>query len=347
MRAIVVRDYAGPEAIKLETVPVPRPAPDEILVQVRAVTVNRTRDLNVCLGKVVGAEALPLVPGQDPAGLVAGVGADVTGLNVGDAVIVNSRMPCGRCSHCVDGRTSECRAFQHIGIHRWGGYAEFVAVPARQAQQLPPGLDFAHAAVAMRHFPMAFQQIDRKAEVKPGQWVLVMGASGGLGTACVQVAKYRGAHVIAGAGADERVAAAIALGADHGVNYRREDLVARVKAITGGRGVDVVCENISDPTTWPAAFQCLAPHGRLVTSGAHGGGVVPVDMKHLYHNRLSILGVAGSDERDNANAMAAAGSGAIKGVVERIMRLDALLDAFELIISRKVTGKIVIDPSLP
>lgn len=346
MRAIVVRAFAGEEQIRLETVPTPRPGPGEVLVKVRAVTVNRTRDLNVCLGKVVDAAWLPIVPGQDPAGVVADLGPGVAGLAVGDAVIVNSRMPCGTCAHCRDGRNSECRQFRHIGIHRWGGYAEFVAVPAGQVQRLPDGLDFAQAAVAMRHFPMAFQQIDRKAQLQPGEWVLVMGASGGLGSACVQVAKFRGGKVIAGAGSDERVAAAMALGADHGVNYRREDLAARVREITGGHGVDVVCENISDPTTWPQAFHCLATHGRLVTSGAHGGGLVTVDMKHLYHNRLSILGVAGSDAADNANAMAAAASGAVKPVVEKTMPLEGLLDAFALIATRAVTGKIVIDPAL-
>ena len=346
MNAILVRVYGGPEAIRLETVEVPRPGPGEVLVKVRAVTVNRTRDLNVCAGQAGGPEALPLVPGQDPAGEIVEVGAGVDTARLGQRVIVSSRLTCGACDFCKAGFGSDCRRSQHIGIHRWGGYAEYVAVPEKQATTIADGLSFPEAAVAMRHFPMAMQQLDRKVEVKPGEWVLVMGASGGLGSACIQVAKLRGANVIAGAGGDERVAVAMALGADHGINYRTENLTARVKEITGGRGADVICENISDPTTFPAAFASLAVMGRLVTAGAHGGGTVPVNMRQLYHNRQRILGSAGHDPRDIVNAMEAAGAGKLKAKVDLAMPLGKLHEAFALIDERKVAGKIVIDPSM-
>lgn len=345
MKAIIVRSYGGPEAIRLENIDTPKVPAGEVLVKVRAVTVNRTRDLNVCAGQAGGPEALPLVPGQDPAGEIVEVGAGVDKGRVGERVIVSSRLTCGTCDFCKAGHGSDCRQSKHIGIHRWGGYAEFVAVPAKQAIAIADKLNFAQAAVAMRHFPMAMQQLDGKVAVKPGEWVLVMGASGGLGSACIQVAKLRGARVIAGAGGDERVAVAMALGADHGVNYRSEDLTARVKEITDGKGVDVICENISDPTTFPAAFASLAVMGRLVTAGAHGGGTVPVNMKQLYHNRQRILGSAGHDQRDIVNAMEAAGKGQLKAKVDLVMPLEKLHEAFGLIHERKVAGKIVIDPA--
>jgi NADPH2:quinone reductase len=344
MKAILVRSYGGPEVIRLEHgVTVPEPAAGEVLVKVRAVTVNRTRDLNVCAGQAGGPEALPLVPGQDPAGEIVAVGPGVADARIGERVIVSSRLTCGECEFCKTGRGSDCRKSRHIGIHRWGGYAEYVAVPAGQATSIGQ-LGFAEAAVAMRHFPMAYQQLRGKAELRPGEWVLVMGASGGLGSACVQVAKLLGATVIAGAGGDERVAAAMALGADHGINYRREDLTARVREITGGHGVDVVCENISDPTTFPAAFASLAIMGRLVTAGAHGGGTVPVNMKQLYQSRQRILGSAGHDPLDITLAMEGAGSGRLKAKVDLVLPLERLHEAFDLIHHRKVAGKVVIDP---
>ncbi len=346
MKAIIVRSYGGPEAIRLEQIDTPRPKADEVLVKVRAVTVNRTRDLNVCAGQAGGADALPLVPGQDPAGEIAEVGSNIDKARIGQRVIVSSRLTCGVCDFCKAGRGSDCRKSRHIGIHRWGGYAEYVAVPASQAVPIADNLSFPEAAVAMRHFPMAYQQLRGKVDLKPGEWVLVMGASGGLGSACVQVAKLMGATVVAGAGGDERVAAAMALGADHGVNYRTENLTARVREITGGRGVDAICENISDPTTFPAAFASLAVMGRLVTAGAHGGGTVPVDMKQLYHNRQRILGSAGHDAIDIVNAMEGAGRGKLKAKVDLVMPLDKLHDAFQLIHERKVAGKIVIDPQM-
>ena len=346
MKAIVVRRYGGPEQIRLESIDPPSPAAGEVVVAVHAVTVNRTRDLNVCAGQASGLEALPLVPGQDPAGEIVAIGEGVSGRCTGERVIVSSRITCGTCEACLRGHGSDCPRSAHIGIHRAGGYAERVAVPALLALPIADRLSYAEAAVAMRHFPLAFHQLQVKARLKRGEWVLVMGASGGLGSAIVQVARHLGASVIAGAGGDERVAAVMKLGANHGVNYRTEDLTRRVRELTGGRGVDVVCENISDPTTFPAAFACLATMGRLVTSGAHGGGTVPVDIKQLYHHRQRILGAAGHDRADVVQAMQAAGDGVVKSVIDLELPLAKLHEAFDLIHSRKVAGKIVINPQL-
>ena len=346
MQAIIVRRYGGPEEIRLETIDPPSPAPGEVLVAVHAVTVNRTRDLDVCAGRAGPAEALPLIPGQDPAGEIIGLGAGVTGRRVGERVIVSSRITCGVCDACRAGHGSDCPASTHIGIHRAGGYAGQIAVPAGQALPIGGRLSFAEAAVAMRHFPLAFHQLQTKAGLKCGEWVLVMGASGGLGSAIVQVARHLGANVIAGAGGDERVAAVMRLGADHGINYRTENLAQRVREITGGHGADVVCENISDPTTFPAAFASLATMGRLVTSGAHGGGTVPVNIRQLYHQRQRILGAAGHDRVDIEQAMKAAEAGTIRSVIELELPLARLHAAFDLIHNRKVAGKIVINPQL-
>ena len=346
MKAMIVRQYGGQDAVRLEEVPPPRPAAGEVLVRVRAVTVNRARDLNVIAGQAGGAEALPLVPGQDPAGEIVELGAGVPGRSVGERVIVSSRITCGDCEACRAGQGSDCPRSTHIGIQRWGGYAELVAVPADNALPIAPSLGFAGAAVAMRHFPLAFHQLESKARLKPGEWVLVMGASGGLGSAIVQAARHLGARVIAGAGADERVGVAMRLGAEHGINYHKEDLAKRVREITAGRGADVVCENISDPTTFPAAFASLAVMGRMVTSGAHGGGTVPVDVKQLYQKRQRILGAAGHDHRDIVKAMEAAGKGVLRSVVDLELPLARLGEAFDIIHARKVAGKIVIDPQM-
>src|SRR5437764_1173551 len=127
----------------------------------------------------------------------------------------------------------------------------------------------------------------------PGESILVMGVSGGLGAAGVQVARALGARVIAAAGSDERVRAAVELGADAGVNYRAQDLTAETRRLTDGRGVDVVFENIADPELFPKAFACLARNGRLITAGAHGGGTVPLDVKSLYLQGLTVIGPVG------------------------------------------------------
>jgi NADPH:quinone reductase-like Zn-dependent oxidoreductase len=199
----------------------------------------------------------------------------------------------------------------------------------------------------MRHCPTAIQLLGEKAGLKAGEWVLVMGAGGGLGSTGVQIAKLMGATVIAGAGADERVQVGMDMGADYGVNYRTRDLVAEIMRLTDGRGVDVVFENISDPTTWPKAFECLAYGGRLVTAGAHGGGMVPLDARRLYLRRLRVIGGAGSSRSDVDTALQFAKTGRLRCVIDAVLPLARLPEAFDLIGDNKVSGKLIIDPSLP
>jgi NADPH:quinone reductase-like Zn-dependent oxidoreductase len=192
---------------------------------------------------------------------------------------------------------------------------------------------------------MAFNLLTSKTTIKPGEWVLVMGAAGALGSCCVQVAKMFGARVIAAAGADDRVALALDYGADCGVNYRKQDLAAEVMKLTDSEGADVVCENISDPTLWPAAFASLAMNGRLVTAGAHGGGTVNLDVKRLYMRRLRIIGAAGTNLVDVEKALDAAREGKIRAIIHRIMPLRDAAEAHRIVEQNQIAGKIILDPT--
>lgn len=347
MQAILIHAYGEwRDVMKLAEVERPAPGPGEVLVAVRGVTVNRTRDTTIIKGIPAVPEALPLVPGVDPAGIVAGLGDGVTALSPGDRVVVISRTPCGSCVFCAAGLDGDCRHGSTLGVHRWGGYAEYVVAPADSCRRIPDSVSLHEAAVFMRHCPTAIQLLDDKAGLKAGERVLVMGAGGGLGSTGVQIARLMGATVIAGAGADERLQVGLDMGADHGVNYRTHDLVEEVMRLTDGRGVDVVFENISDPTTWPKAFECLAYGGRLVTAGAHGGGTVPLDARRLYLNRLRVIGGAGSSRRNAETALAFAAGGRLRCVIDAVMPLARLPEAFDLIGDNRVRGKIVIDPSL-
>ncbi len=347
MKAILIRAYGDwRDVMRLEDVERPSPGPGEVLVEVHGVTVNRTRDITIANGIPNVPNALPLVPGVDPSGIVAAVGDGVTNLAVGDRVVVISRSACGTCEFCRAGLDGDCRSGVTFGIHRWGGYADFIAAPADNCRKIPANVSFHEATVFMRHCPTAIQLLDDKAGLKASDTVLVMGAGGGLGSTGVQIAGLMGATVIAGAGADERVQAAIELGAHHGVNYRTHDLVEEVMRLTDGRGVDVVFENISDPTTWPKAFECLAYAGRLVTAGAHGGGIVPLDARRLYTRRLRVIGGAGSSRRNAETALDMAKTGKLRCVIDGIMPLERLHDAYDMMGSNRVTGKLVIDPTL-
>lgn len=344
MKAIVLREFGGPEVLRLEEVPAPAPGPGEVLVQVHTVSVNRTLDLVVRAGKYPSDVGLPLVLGVDPAGVVAAAGEGVDQSQVGARVAVVSMIPCGECRYCKEGEEANCLKSRHIGLHRWGGYAEYAAVPAKNAFAIPERVSFADATVITRHFPMAFNLLVNKADLKPGEWVLVMGAAGALGSSGIQVAKMTGAKVIAGAGSDERVAVALGYGADFGVNYRRQDLAKEVLRITGGHGVDVVYENIADPALWPGAFNSLAWAGRLVTAGGHGGGSVTLDVKRLYLRRMRIIGAAGTNRRDVDRALEAAGAGKIRAVIDRTMPLRDAAAAHRIMEEQQILGKIILEP---
>jgi NADPH:quinone reductase len=319
--------------MRIEEVPDPEPGPGEVLIRVHAVSVNRTLDLIVRAGKYARPVSLPLVPGVDPAGVIAKLGPEVSNRRVGDRVVTALRV----------NRESQFAAPRLLGVHTWGGYAEYVKAPAANTQLIPDGLDFPVACVVARHAPTAFHLLRDRAKLKEGEWVLVMGAAGGLGSAGVQAAKYLGAKVIAAAGADERVKVGLQLGADAGVNYRTHDLTAEILRITQDRGVNVVFENIGDPELFPKAFAAISRHGRLVTAGGHGGGIVPLDINHLYHNQITIIGATGETPDDVKMSLDAAASGRFAAVIDRVLPLSQAVLAHEIVAARSGIGKVVLD----
>jgi NADPH2:quinone reductase len=322
--------------MRVEEVPTPEPGPGEVLIRVHAVSVNRTLDLVVRAGTYARPVTLPLVPGVDPAGVIAKLGPGVTNRNVGDRVVTALRV----------NREGPFASPRLLGVHTWGGYAEYVKAPAENTQLIPDGLDFPTACVVGRHAATAFHLLRDRAKLQEGEWVLVMGAAGGLGSAGVQAAKYLGAKVIAAAGADARVRVGLDLGADAGVNYRSQDLTAEVLRITAERGVNVVFENIGDPDLFPKAFAALSRHGRLVTAGGHGGGIVPLDVNRLYQNHLSIIGATGETPDDVTMSLKAAAEGKFKALIDKVMPLSQAVQAHEWVESRGGLGKIILDPTM-
>jgi NADPH:quinone reductase len=335
LKAIVIREFGPPSVMKLEEVPTPEPGPGEVLIKVHAVSVNRTLDTKVRAGKYARPVTLPLVPGVDPSGVIAKLGEGVTHRKIGDRVTVALRLP---------GQTG-ADALRLLGVHAWGGYAEYVKALAENTTIVPDGIDFPTATVVTRHAPTAFHLLQDHAKVQPGEWVLVMGAAGGLGSAGVQVAKYLGAKVIAAAGSDERVKVGLELGADAGVNYRREDLTTEAVRITQGKGVNVVFENIGDPDLFPKVFAAMARQGRLVTAGGHGGGIVPLDVNRLYLNQLTVMGRTGETPEGAQLSLQMVAEGRFKALIDCVLPLSQAPRAHEIVESRGGIGKVILDPT--
>ena len=346
MKAAIYREFGSPEVLSYEDVDDPSAGQDEIIVEVHAVTVNRVLDCAVRAGEQTQrGVVLPHVGGVDPAGIVRDVGMGVANVSVGDHVALLSRVPCLNCEYCNAGKFKQCPNSVMLGIGCWGGAAELVKVPASVAVKLPTKLEFAEAAAVLRHGPMAHHLLFDTGGMKSGETILVMGAAGGLGLTGIQIAKAAGAKVIAAAGSDERVAVGCEYGADFGVNYVKQDLTEVVRNYTGGRGVDLVFENISNPKTWPKALKCLRKLGTLVTAGAHGGGKVELDCAFLYHQNIRIFGSTGSTDKNVSDTVALANEGKLKAKIEKIFPLSEACSAHRMMEGDILSGKIVLDPN--
>lgn len=331
MKAMIFREFGPPEVLHYEDVPEPVPGPGELVLEVHACSVNRVLDVAVRAGKQPQRKVqVPHVGGVDPVGIVTAVGPDVTDRKVGDVVAVFQGL-------------GERKMF---GIHCWGGYAQFTKAPVIATCVVPKGVSFADACVLARHAPVAWNLLMRLGKLQPGEWVLVMGAAGNLGSIGIQLAKNLGAHVIACAGSDERARLGLELGADHAINYKTHDLKDEVMRITHGKGVDVVYDNIANPGPTAKAIEALGFDGRLVTAGAHGGPVVPVNFFHVYDHRLTIMGSPTSRNEDALPALEEAAAGKMRVLVERVMPLAEAVEAHRLVESSPATGKIILDPSL-
>ena len=345
MKAIVIHEYGPPGVLRYEEVPDPVPREGEIRIKVHAATVNRVLDVSLRAGREqYRGPVLPLIPGVDCAGIVDVVGPQVSRWRAGDRVAAAGVMPLNICAEDASGYDGP-RGM--MGIKRPGGFAEFVAVPACAGVVIPENLDFHRAAIVMRHVPTAWNLLMHIADLKYGESVLIMGAGGSLGTIGIQIAKnVIGAHVIAAAGSDERVKLGQKLGADHGINYVTHNIFDEVMKITGGKGVDVLYDNIANPAVLPLAFRAIAMNGRLVTAGAHAGPDVPIDFAHLYHKRITIRGMPGFTPADLPHCLEAAAQGKVMPQIERVLPLSRAAEAHRMVEEHKGQGKIVLDPTL-
>ncbi len=345
MKAIVFHEYGSPDVLKFEDVSLPVPRFGEVRIAVHAATVNRVLDVSLRNGGgLQRGVVLPCIPGVDCAGTIDAVGPGVMRWKLGDRVAATGTMP---LEPCADDDSSYDGPMGMMGIMRPGGFAEFVTVPARALIALPPALSFHTAAVAIRHVPMAWNLMCNGAKLRAGEWVLVMGASGNLGSIGIQIAKnVIGAHVIAAAGSHERAQIGLGLGADSAIDYGSSDIYDEVMRITDRRGVDVVYDNVGNPPVFARAFQTLRFGGRLVTAGAHAGSHATIDLVHLYSHGITIHGMVGRRRSDEERAVQLVSEEKIALRIDRVMPLSQAAEAHRSMESELDTGKIVLDPTL-
>jgi NADPH:quinone reductase-like Zn-dependent oxidoreductase len=340
MKAVRFGRHGGPEVLQYEDAPDPKPNGDEALVRVRACALNRL-DIWARRGLPNVEIPLPHISGSDIAGIVEWVPPEEKEFKKGDEVIVNPGVGCGRCEKCLLGRDNQCRYYTIIGYAVDGGYAELVKVPRTNLVRKPGGVTFEEAAAFPLVFLTAYHMLVTKAGVGPGDTVLVLAASSGVGSAAVQVAKLFGARVIATAGDAEKMERAKGLGADYVVDHYKQDLLEEVRKITGKRGVDVVVEHVGR-ATWDVSVKALAKGGRLVLCGATTGAEVVTDLRYVYNRELTVYGSYMASKGELLEVVGLVESGKLKPVVDSVFPLERAADAQRKMEESRHFGKIVL-----
>jgi len=363
MKAAVLEKAGVP--LLVENIREPKPRQGEVLVKVAACGVCHT-DLHVMKGEVTFP--LPAVLGHEISGTVAAVAPDVADARVGDRVIGSFIMPCGRCRHCVRGRDDLCETFfalnrlkgvlydgetrlfreygSPLAMYSMGGLAEYAVVPATSVFPLPQGLDLHEACILGCAIPTAYGAVRHQADLAPGESVAVIGV-GGVGSNIVQIARLFGAaEVIAVDINDEKLEAARSLGATHVVNASDDDPATMVRALTGGRGVDVAFEALGRAETVLTAFNVVADGGRVVVVGiAPGSEAVPIEITRLVRRSITLKGSYGGRMRADVpelTRLAASGQIRTSQLITRRYSLDEVNDAYDALNRGEIIGRAII-----
>jgi NADPH2:quinone reductase len=324
MKAMVATRWSEPSELEYRDVPDPAPGAGQVLLETRAVGCNFP-DILMIEGKYQVKPPLPFVPGHEIAGIVRAVGAGVTRVRPGERVIANLE---------------------------WGGYAEQAVAAAARVYPIPDAMPFDQAAALFVVYQTGYCALVQRAALQPGEWLLVHGAAGGVGLAAVQLGKALGAHVIATAGTPEKLEVARQSGADVLIDYRTEDWIERVKAVTGGEGADVVYDPVGGDV-FDGSTKCLAFEGRLLTIGFAGGRIPTVAVNRLLLKNVSVVGVHwGYYQRRGSplvqewmdTLLALYAKGQIRPVIYRAYPLREAAAALGALSARESYGKVVLVP---
>ena len=340
MKAVIFSEHGGPEVLRYTDAIEPGIGHGDVLVRVRACALNHL-DIWIRRGLPGISVPLPHILGSDIAGEIASVGAGVVGLKPGEKVLLLPGISCGHCAQCAAGKDSQCRDYTLFGYMVPGGYAEYVKAPAVNVIPMPAHLSYEQAAAVPLVFLTAWHMLITRANLKPAEEVLVLGAGSGVGSAAIQIAKAAGARVIATAGSEEKLAKAKELGADETILHSNHDIAAEVKRLTNRRGVDIVFEHVGE-ATWEQSIRSLAVGGRLVTCGATTGYEGKIDIRYLFTRQLSILGSYMGGKAELLSVLELVGRGMLKPVIDKVFPLAEAAEAHRRLENREQFGKIVL-----
>lgn len=341
MKAVRISKHGGPEVLRLEEIAEPAcNKPDEVLVQIKASSINHL-DIWVRQGVPGWKVPLPITPGSDGAGIVAGKGEGVNDLNAGEKVVVIPNVSCGHCQACTDGWDNLCDRYGILGETCSGCDAEYICLPRRNVIPMPKHLSFEEAAAIPLVFMTAWHMLVSKAGVGPEKRVLVLAGGSGIGSAAVQIAKLYGAQVITTVGNEEKLVKAKELGADFVINHHKESISKKVKEITDGKGADIIVEH-TGKATWQESLKSLAKCGKIVTCGATTGSVVEINLAHLFSKHQQIIGSTMASRGELFEIMHLVGQKKLRPVVDTTFPLTDVVKAHKYVEAGKQFGKVML-----
>jgi NADPH:quinone reductase-like Zn-dependent oxidoreductase len=343
MKAVLFHTHGGPEVLEYTDFPTPQPKPGEALVRLRAAALNRV-DVFVRNGWPGLKLEYPHIPGADGAGEITALGEGVTGIQVGEKVVINANLGCGECDACKAGRDNLCKNWHLLGETLRGTYCEYIALPVRQLHKVPNGFDLHHAAAAALVYQTAWHSMVTRGGVKAGEAVAIVGAGGGVNSASIQISKYLGAKVIVIGSNAEKLKQAESIGADILIDRsKEEDWSKSVFLATNKQGVNAVVDNVG--TTFPLSLRTLAKGGRLLTVGNSGAPKFEIDNRFIFAKHLSILGSTMSTIAEFREVMDLVFAGKLKPILDKTFPLQEAAAAQERLWHGENFGKITLDIS--
>ncbi|WP_162176973.1 zinc-binding dehydrogenase [Hyphomonas chukchiensis] len=338
MKAAILQ-ARGESGLVISDAPEPERRADESIMRVHASSLNRV-DLYMRDSGLGITHDLPLILGVDGVGEIVDP-APGSQFRSGDRVALFSTLFCGQCRYCLDGDQPLCLRARIAGEHRDGSFAEFISMPSKCFIPLPESISFEAAGVLPAAYVTAYRMLFGKRPIAPGETVLVVGAGGGVGVACVQLAVLAGATVYVTTSIQEKLDQAASLGAQAGINYRSENVPETILALTKGQGVDMVIDSVGQ-ATWSDSLRCVRRGGCIVTCGATTGGNPPADIQRLFIRQLEIYGSTGGNIREFRNLLAMVEQGRLNPVIDSRFELASLNEGFTRLAAGEQFGKIAI-----
>ena len=358
MKALVYEKYSNDDdfakILEIRDIPKPEPKPNQVVFKVKAAALNYD-DIWAMRGKPITVP-LPHVSGTDAAGVVTAVGKDVKNISIGDRVVSHGNMSCRICKACTSGKEYNCKDRRIWGFQTgplWGGYCEYAHLPEINVVKIPENISYNDAAAASMTLMTAWHMLVGRAKIQPGQLVLIMGGSSGVGNYGIQIAKLFGCTVIS-TSSPEKMDKLQELGADYAINHREDDWHKQVKAIAKKiqkpygetRGIDVIFEHIGG-ASWNKELTLLNYGGTIVTTGATTGYDAETDLRHIFFKGINILGSTQGTKAELEQGMYWMSQGKIRSIIDSIYSMKQAPQAHKKMLERKgLFGKIIINPEL-